>query len=133
MRTLDLKANSEKEFEKLIAENPKDIFYLRAYADWLVDNNKLKKSIKQEEEILRIDANNLIALLSVSETYSYLENTKKQIFYIDKALVQAPLKTLNFLIETDRAILKEYLPIAVAKHPDNTKLIKWAKIFEKMI
>ena len=133
VRTLDLKANSEKEFEKLIAENPKDIFYLRAYADWLVDNNKLKKSIKQEEEILRIDANNLTALLSVSQTYSFLENTKKQKNYIDKALVQAPLKTLNFLLKTDRVMFKKYLPIAVAKNPDNTELIEWAKMVEKMI
>ena len=74
----------------------------------------------------------MTALLSVSQTYSFLENTKKQKNYIDKALVQAPLKTLNFLLKTDRVMFKKYLSIAVAKNPDNTELIEWVKMIEKM-
>jgi len=77
--------NSRKELEKLIQANPQEPRYYGLLAESYMSTGQMDKAKEIYDKLLKIDPNNGIAFISMSEYYRIKNNKNKSDFYIRKA------------------------------------------------
>jgi tetratricopeptide (TPR) repeat protein len=77
--------NSRKELEKLIKANPQEPRYYGLLAESYMSTGQMDKAKEIYDKLLKIDPQNGIAFISISEYYRLKNNKSKSDYYIRKA------------------------------------------------
>jgi len=126
-------AQSEKEFEALLEKEPKNVDYLRAFADYLFDKNKFSKAIKYYKKVVEIDKDDFSVYFDMSQAYFSVGDREKEETYKIKALELNPMQLLNFILKINPPEFKKYAQIAQEKFPNNKEMNEFIAMVNKMI